>query len=94
MKHFGQQPLIKKGRTNIYKRQKRTLEINRYLFKKGIMLHYIDTSQVLKFTGLSRSTLDRAKAKKEIKYFKKGRRCLYKLEDVRNWIEGDAPKCH
>ena len=57
------------------------------------MLHYIDTSQVLKFTGLSRSTLDRAKAKKEIKYFKKGRRCLYKLEDVRNWIEGDAPIC-
>jgi len=52
------------------------------------MIHYIDTHQVLKATGLSRSTLDRAKAKKEIKYFKKGSRCLYKIEDIRDWIEG------
>ena len=36
------------------------------------MLHYIDTSQVLKFTGLSRSTLDRAKQKKRLNILKKG----------------------
>lgn len=52
------------------------------------MIYYINTQQVLKATGLSRSTLDREKANKEIKYFNKGRRCLYKIEDVREWIEG------
>ena len=51
------------------------------------MIHYIDTPQVLKATGLSRSTLDRAKAKNEIKYYKRGARCLYKIEDIKEWIE-------
>ena len=52
------------------------------------MTPYMDTDQVLKATGVSRSTLDRAKANKEIKYYKRGRKCLYKIEDIREWIEG------
>ena len=59
-----------------------------FLYEISIMIHYIDTHQVLRATGLSRSTLDRAKANKEIKYFKRGSRCLYKIEDIREWIEG------
>ena len=52
------------------------------------MIHYIHTNEVLEATGLSRSTLDRAKANKDIKYYKRGSRCLYKIEDVEAWIEG------
>lgn len=51
------------------------------------MIYYLNTQQVLRATGLSRSTLDRAKANKEVKYFKKGRKCLYKVEDIREWVE-------
>ena len=51
------------------------------------MIHYITTNEVLTATGLSHSTLDRAKQKDEVKFFKKGKRCLYKIEDIRNWIE-------
>lgn len=51
------------------------------------MIYYLNTQQVLRATGLSRSTLDRAKANKEVKYFKKGRKCFYKVEDIREWVE-------
>ena len=48
---------------------------------------YISTNELLKITGLSRSTLDRAKATNELKYYKQGSKCLYKIEEVRLWIE-------
>lgn len=51
------------------------------------MIYYLNTQQVLRATGLSRSTLDRAKENKEVKYFKKRRKYFYKVEDIREWVE-------
>ena len=54
---------------------------------KSISENYISAKQVLEITGLSRSTLERAKAKKEIKFYKKGSKCLFKRSEVKDWIE-------
>jgi excisionase family DNA binding protein len=52
-----------------------------------IKQQYISTNELLVLTGLSRSTVERAKARNELQYYKKGTRCLYKIDEVKNWIE-------
>ena len=72
---------------NIFRRQKGTLEKKTYLYKRSIMIHYISTLEVIRATGLSRSTIERARRNQDLKSHKQGRRVLFKIDEVREWIE-------
>ena len=51
------------------------------------MIYYISTQEVIRATGLSRSTIERARRNQDLKSHKQGRRVLFKIDEVREWIE-------
>ena len=49
---------------------------------------WLSVSDITKTTGYSRSTIDRAISKGELKYVKNGGKRMFKAEWVDKWIQG------
>lgn len=52
-------------------------------------LGYLDVQGGVRFTSLSRRTLDYAKARGDLPFVRKGRKILFKVEDLARWMDAD-----
>ena len=56
---------------------------------KTLYSKYLGIKAACRYTGLSRRTLDYAKANGELPFIKKGRKILFRVGDLNTWMESD-----